>query len=446
MAFEPSEGLYAGLSFVSTQDLNAAKTDSNKFRALYFTALANLRDSTKVFDAPGDPTRRGMIQAINLGQTPTAKKQLAIYSDLAAAISAVLGTRSELRAGDKIPSRVYLTGNRWHPDVGIFKVNAFGMADYNSSDVILKLNHNDYVGISLKKKPTARADSPTLINNAFSKFIQGPELASTREKLNAQRKKFFAEVIKEAASPGGPLVTLAQITGSRSISQLNPSVDRDAQILWNMKVLIMKNNKLQSIPLINIKKADDAVSEDGNGLIANSGSDTAQLSFRNFVNAKLKSVGGQPSPLYQDFLDVMNEDSVKDKLAGALLNRVLKTGLLDSLDTWQSNEFGFMLAEGVGTVNTNTLDPNIGSANVIDIHSIMIAVAKLAREEAKMEIDDAKMRTRNAAKVFFKLYKGDTPILNIELRYKGSFTAMPQFFASMTTEFKSLIREGDLGI
>ena len=76
----------------------------------------------------------------------------------------------------------------------------------------------------------------------------------------------------------------------------------------------------------------------------------------------------------------------------------------------------------------------------------MIAVAKLAKQDARMEIDDAKMRTRNAAKVFFKLYKGDMPILNIELRYKGSFTAMPQFFAGMTTEFKQLIRQGDLGI
>lgn len=446
MAFEPSEGLYAGLSFVSTADLNDAKTDNNKFKQLYFTALTNLKDNTKVFDAPGDPTRTGMIRAIEFGKNPTAEKQVAIYSDLAAAISAVLGTRSELRAGDKIPSKVYLTGNRWHSDVGIFKVNAFGMADYNSSDVILKLNHNDYVGISLKKKPTARAESPTLINNAFSKFIQGPELASTREKLNKERKKFFAGVIKEAASSGGPLATLAQITGNRSITQLNPNVENDAEILWNTKVLIMKNNKLESIPLINIKKAEDVTQEDGNGLIASSGSNTAQLSFRNFVNNKLKSMGGKPSPLYQAFLDVMNEDSVKDKLASALLNRVLKTGLLDTLDTWQSNEFGFLLAEGVGTVNPNTLVPNIGSANVIDIHSIMIAVAKLARQDTRMEIDDTKMKTRNAAKVFFKLYKGDMPILNIELRYKGSFTSMPQFFAGMTTEFKQLIRQGDLGI
>ena len=36
--------------------------------------------------------------------------------------------------------------------------------------------------------------------------------------------------------------------------------------------------------------------------------------------------------------------------------------------------------------------------------------------------------------------------LEIELRYKGSFTAFPQFFASMTTEFKDLLKKGMIGI
>ena len=148
MAFEPSEGLYAGLSFVSTADLNIAKTDTGKFKELYFIALENLK-SDKVLDAAGNATKNGMIKIIDFNTT--SKNEKDIYSDLAASISAVLGTRSKLKK-DKIPSKVYLTGNRWHPDVEQFKVKAFGMSDYNSSDVNLRLNHNDYVGVSLKKK------------------------------------------------------------------------------------------------------------------------------------------------------------------------------------------------------------------------------------------------------------------------------------------------------
>ncbi len=48
MAFEPSEGLYAGLSFVPTADLVSASTDPNKFKELYFVALNNLKGD-KVF-------------------------------------------------------------------------------------------------------------------------------------------------------------------------------------------------------------------------------------------------------------------------------------------------------------------------------------------------------------------------------------------------------------
>ena len=59
-----------------------------------------------------------------------------------------------------------------------------------------------------------------------------------------------------------------------------------------------------------------------------------------------------------------------------------------------------------------------------------------------MELDRQKTFARDAAKVFFTLYKGKTPILEIELRYKGSFTAMPQFFAGITPEFKKIIRTG----
>ena len=438
MAFEPSEGLYAGLSFVPTSDLNAAKNDEGKFKELYFVALENLK-SDKVLDAAGNATKNGMIKIIDLDTS--SKKPQDIYGDLAASISAVLGTRSKLRK-DKVPSKVYLTGNKWHPDVEPFKVKAFGMSDYNSSDVILKLNGNDFVGISLKKKPKVNSASPTLINNAFSAYIEGPKFASTRNKLNDHRIKFFAGVIKEACGPGGPLERFA-VAGNKKISSMNPSNIADAKALWDMKVIRTKNDgKTQKIPLINLKSESELA--DRNGLIKSTGSDPSQVSFRDFVNKKLQSTG-KLNPLYQGFLDIMNQDDVKENLADVLLTRVLKTGLMDTLDTWDKYEFGFYLTEGVGTVDKN-LSPNVGSANVLDVHSIMIAMANLSKEETKMVLDKQKTLSKNAAKVFFTLSKGKTPILEIELRYKGDFAAFPQFFAGITPEFKKMIKEGDTGI
>jgi len=436
MAFEPSEGLYAGLSFVSTADLTAAKSDTDKFKELYFVALENLK-SNKVLDAAGNATKNGMIRIIDLDTS--SKKPQDIYGDLAASISAVLGTRQKLRK-DKIPSKVYLTGNKWHPDVEPFKVKAFGMSDYNSSDVILKLNGNDFVGISLKKKPKANAASPTLINNAFSAYIEGPQFKSTRDKLNDHRIKFFAGVIKEACGPGGPLERFA-LAGNKNISSMNPNNKADAKALWDMRVIRKKDGK--PTPLINLKSESDL--QDPNGLIKQSGNDPSQESFRDFVNKKLQSTGGKLNPLYQGFLDIMNQDDVKDNLANVLLTRVLKLNLLDVLETWDKYEFGFYLTEGVGTVDKN-LSPNVGNANVLDVHSIMIAMANLSKEETKMVLDKQKTLSKNAAKVFFTLSKGDTPILDIELRYKGDFAAFPQFFAGITPEFKEMIKQGDTGI
>ena len=435
MAFEPSEGLYAGLSFVSTADLESAKNDDDKFKQLYFVALENLK-SDKVLDAAGNATKNGMIKIIDLDTS--SKKATDIYGDLAASISAVLGTRQKLK-GNKVPSKVYLTGNKWHSDVEPFKVKAFGMSDYNSSDVILKLNGNDFVGISLKKKPKANAASPTLINNAFSAYIDGPQFKSTRDKLNDHRIKFFAGVIKEACGPGGPLERFA-LSGGKNISSMNPNNKADAKSLWDMRVIRKKDGKPTA--LINLKSESDL--KDPNGLIKQSGNEPSQESFRDFVNKKLQS-SGKLNPLYQGFLDIMNQDDVKENLAKVLLTRVLKLNLLDVLDTWNDYEFGFYLTEGVGTVDKN-LSPNIGNANVLDVHSIMIAMANLAKEDTKMVLDKQKTLSKNAAKVFFTLSKGDTPVLDIELRYKGDFAAFPQFFAGITPEFKAMIKNGDTGI
>ncbi|MAQ91560.1 MAG: hypothetical protein CMM03_17025 [Rhodopirellula sp.] len=430
MAYEPSEGLYAGAAFLPTVELMNAKTDPAVFDSLYAKILQNLQGNN-VLDAAGNVTKNGMISAIQLPNDAAKKK---VYADMAAAISAVLGTRKDVNPG--IPARVYLTGNKWHKDVEKFKINAYGMADYNSSDVILFFPPKTYVGISLKKKPMTTAASPTLINNAFSKFIEGPNLTQVRSQLNDHRIKFFAGVIKEACVPGGPLQGIAST--KKDIAKLNPNNIQDAKLLWDMKVDRQKGNKIEKIALINLK-GENELSRDG--LIKKAQAAPSQMSFRNFVNDKLKSTGGRLNPLYSGFLEIMNKPAVSNTLADALLTRVLKLNLLDELNTWKQAEFGFFLTEGVGTVDNN-LKPSIGNANMVNIHSVMIAMATLSKQPARMELDKQKTFARDAAKVFFTLYKGKTPVLEIELRYKGSFTAMPQFFAGITPEFKKLIRSG----
>lgn len=440
MAYEPSEGLYAGLTFVKTTELEAAKTDNEKFKELYATAFANFK-SDKVKDKGGEKT--GMCKVIDLAGKDE-KRIRELHADLASQISGVLATRKKISS--TIPQTVYLTGNKWHDDVADFKVKAWGMADYNSSDVILgygKINNkNHFIGVSLKKKPTIKADSPTLINNAFSKFIEGQDKLIKR--LDDHRICFFASLIKEAACDrNGPLCGMGEVQGNKSIEKLNPNRRADAQELWDMRIKtkkILKNGKNEVVPLINLK-GQGHISSDNDPIVKKGGL-KPQDDFRIWVNKRLQSKNSKVNPLFTGFLNIMNEPDVKNTLANALLARVLKTSLLDELETWKKNEFGFYLVEGVGTANTS-LEQSISSANVLNIHSVMIAMSKLAKSEARMVLDEANTFRRKAAKVYFILYKGKCPVLNIELRYKGSFTAMPQFFAGLTPDFKKLVKDGE---
>ena len=436
MAYEPSEGLFAGLALISATEIKAAANDQSLFKDLYATAVANLKGD-KVLDATGNVTKTGMLKAIDL-EGKASDKIKAIYSDLAAASSAVLAAR-----GTKgIPTKVYLTGNKWHTDVADFKLKHVGMADYNSSDVIMRYG-NTYIGVSLKKKPKTTAQSPTLINNAFSAYLKDDGLEGAKDKIQKHRVRWFAEVIKNACMKDGPLYGFASSPKmkNRKLSSLNPMTsDADAELLWNMKVARKKTDGTsENIFLINLKSEADLA--DSDGIIKKTDSKGKQDEFRKHVNVLLQSKGGKLNGLYQGFLDIMNDPKVKEKLADTMLNRVLKLEMYDEFpkELWDKKEFEFLLCEGIGTVD-NDLIPSVQTAHVATLSSIMIAIIRLKKQPTVIELDTAQTFRRNAAKVFFTLSKGKTPILNIELRYKGDFAAYPQFFAGMTPEFKALVK------
>ncbi len=428
MAYELSEAFYAGLSLVDSDTLVKAKTNSETFLSLYQTTVDNF-SSDFIKDGAGNNTKRGMLSAISVKE-PTRQ----LYSDLAVGISAVLGTRN-LRPST--PQAIYLTGNQWHPDVEQFQVKAFGMKEYNSSDIILRYG-NEFVGVSLKKKPKENAPSPTLINNSFGTFIEGKDLKRLRDKIDDVRREFFANVIVDGCMPGNPLSDISDEVG---VSKIKLNSKSNIKKIWDLKVdRIKSNGKIEKIPLINLK----GVEEFSKGVNNNIGTSRKEA-FRKFVNEKLQSKNKSISGLYQGFLDVMNDPEVKNTIADSLLNKVLKLKLLDELDTWKTSEFAFFTIEGVGTVN-NDLKPSIGRATSVNLYSSIVAMAMLAKMPVTLVLDSEKTFQRKAAKVFFTLFKGKYDILDIELRYKGSFTAMPQFFATTTSTFKKLVKDGEKAI
>ena len=432
---ELSEAFYAGLSLVDTDTLVQASKNKDAFVELYDVAVQNFAGPL-VKDGQGNVTKNKGVNKISVkeGQSPNIK----LYNDMAAALSAVIGTRS-IKQLSGIPQAVYLTGNKWHNDVKQFYIDVdagFGMKDYNSSDVILRYG-NTYAGISLKKKPTVTSASPTMINNSFNTFLSGSDLSELQTKINDIRMSFYANVIKEACLPDGPLGDLSNGMSAPEILRLDPTKKQDARKIFDLKVKRLKaDGKSENIPLINLKGTDE-IERGGTTRLPQK----TREDFRKFVNEKLYSTTTQVNPLFQAFLDAMSDPKVSNMIADSLLNKTLKLKLLDILPDWTNNDFLFYLVEGVGQVNTS-LTPNVAAANIKDIHSVMITMTRLAKLPSSLVFDKVKTGT-GAARVNFTLLKGKYKILDIVLRYKGNFFSMPQFLGTTTPEFNKLVKQGD---
>ena len=110
------------------------------------------------------------------------------------------------------------------------------------------------------------------------------------------------------------------------------------------------------------------------------------------------------------------------------------------MSNWTGRDFAFHLVTGVGQVSTSLI-PSVSEGKIQSLNSIMITVLKLSSQPTNLIVN--KDRTfegdGSRAKVIFTLYKGKTPILDVELRYKGDFKAYPQFFATMTPEFQKMV-------
>ena len=463
MGLELSEGFYAGLSRIDTTTLEEAQKDKTKFQLVYNTAVQNL-DGGNVLDGKGNKTKTGMVKGVDKqtmgtndeGEEVVAKESSkSLYADCAMALSAVLGTR-EKTPYKGIPDNVYLTGNKWHSGIADFNIVFEKMKSYNSSDIILQYG-KQYVGISLKKKGRPNDASPPLINNAFSAFLTGedPTLFTTlKEDLNNARIKFFAGVIKDACGDidkdgkvtSGPLKGLIEC---KEILNLDPDNINDAKKIWGIKVdriktdqktgmPSVKNGKIETetIQLINAKSQEAIVRGDINSRLGQK----IKTDFRQYVNKRLQSKDGL-NILFAKYLEIMEQPAVKDTMASSLLNKTLKLSLKDQIWNYNGNEFDFYLVTGVANIDSKG-KPNVNTANVQSLDSVIVAMLQLKNMPARMVVDK-KTFLNDAASVDFTLFKGKNDLLHITLRYGGSFTAYPRFHATATKNFYNLCKDAD---
>lgn len=114
------------------------------------------------------------------------------YVNLIQAASAAHAIKNKI--GNKTPDKIYLTGGTYPKEIEFLKINHLNMKDYNSSDLILKVE-DKYIGISLKKAANSKA-IPTLLNKAVSGVID-PKSSLSNVIVDATNEFFNCVVNKK---------------------------------------------------------------------------------------------------------------------------------------------------------------------------------------------------------------------------------------------------------
>ena len=481
MGLELSEAMYAGLSKLDSGVLTRAADDTEAFNELFPLAVRTFQSTAT--DTNG--LKEQFVNAINSKVAERSDKESqdknrkAVYSDLAAGISAVLQTRSDLGVG--IPDAVFVTGNQWPDEVKDFKITAYGMKDYNSSDVILKYG-TTYYGISLKKKAFESAAAPTLINTAFGSFFKGTEFTALRSRIMQAKKKFFAKVIYDACTddtPSSPFYVPEANNGrGGTILECNKTYQTKATKALKSEKYSIRGMRLQSDGTLDIRDAEKILdikvdiwrkNDEGDweiktGVkllqlkdpthmtrISNEFPKEFQTRFRDYVNKSLYAKNGKISELWQTFTNIMNDDkpvvggkSIKQSLVDGLFSRILKIDLYDRLAKIKRNDFKFYLVTGAGRAlkprGSDVYVPKVEKGDTKGLTSILANLAELCPDDCQksIEYNEASETAANVSLTLFVTPKGSrnkVPILDIGLRYSGNFFAYPQFRGTMTKEF-----------
>tara|TARA_Y100001938_G_C8085834_1_gene431967 strand:+ start:61 stop:1308 length:1248 start_codon:yes stop_codon:yes gene_type:complete len=404
MALEYSEVMAAGAMFSTAAELKKA-SESSEALGEWITSAAK-----KVADSVEFGSSRTEFLAF-MEPTPAAFKEAAVGISAALAIKGWLKS-SHGQGNDAVAEKVFLTGNVWPKEVEKFRIKAYGFDDYNSSDFIIKTGDKKYFGVSLKKKPKKNSADPTLINKAFDTVLNGQQFNKIKEEITDLRTEYFAGLVRQANEDG-----------ILYIKDINRQTDKE---LFEAK---KRDKKIFDRAYINIKGS----------LSGGYDNDKAPDAMRKFVNSDLAKTN---NILFKRLTQYMDDNA--DLFAKTLINLVLKVKLYDELSANKKLSdftFGFALVTGIGEMSRGK--PNVSPGKAIDLHTILCGLSDLEanKKPYKIAVDFEKKAEANAAKIFFKLSKAGVNILDMELRYKGSFTSQPQFFATVTKEFQTILTE-----
>ena len=354
----------------------------------------------------------------------------------------------------------YLTGARWPAEVEKLRIDAFGMADYNSSDFLIYTGRQGkdeyYYGVSLKKKGVsttgAKVADPTLINKAFDSILnkEDPQIKKVIGAVKKHKEKYFSEVVREATKSGNPLAK----------SKFGNLTNNNEQ-LWKFNLEEPEKKKRSIIDIKGSGKIDLTKKSLKMGVgqpfsLFRGKKGTAEgkkpWPMRDFVNKRIQGYfGGKQS------LEKVLQDNA-ETFANALINLILKEQLyklLNENETLKNTYFGFALVTGTGRIDKFDKAGQkaiIRAGEYKELHTVLCGLSEMnasskpyvIKKVANPKFKDKVPETDtddDAAKVFYDLSKNHVVILNLQIRYKGSFTPQPQFQATLSDDFKAFLHQ-----
>jgi len=417
MAYEASEIMFAACLLFTDKELQSAAKDVNALTS--FMATAKKKASTGV-KFGNDAIKKGFLDLM----VPTDKG----LKDLVVGMSAAIGIRKEVPAREnKGTPAIYLTGNVWSQEVEKFRISAHGFEDYNSADVLFTYNGTKYYGVSLKKKAKPNAPEPTLINKAFDTLLtDGKEFSALKQSLVDARIDYFSSLVIKAVD--AKIIRKADI---KDFDRLKSTKEGRKELFESKK---RDRNKFDRsyIDTKGWAAAPKGYKDDTN--LKN------PKCMRYFVN---KQLADPKNPLWSKFISIMNANS--ELFGDSLINIILKTKLYEELTSkdLKKFKFGFFLVTGIGDVTKTAV--SLQPAQVTSLETTLCGLTRIEKKYKKssysIELNNMKKGESDAAKVFLQLKRGDVKILDLELRYKGAFTAQPQFQATVNPAFKQLLKD-----
>jgi|11BtaG_2_1085332.scaffolds.fasta_scaffold07525_2 hypothetical protein len=319
------------------------------------------------------------------------------YGNLAQAISAAAALPKMYLNADK----VYLTGQAWDDDVKQFQRTKYGMKDFNSSDFIVKKGKN-FLGVSLKKKKLPSESDPTLINKSFASMLiafateADEKFSKTKDDLENKIGEFYSNIIVNSVKllPPATQKSLAPIIKLKGKKAIQTLIGSGKKRPWKQYVGALDNKVINS----------------------------------SLVSSK---------SIFKEIDSILLKNS--DIFAEQLTQLIFKAELKDL----QKVNFDFALVTGIGRYLKS--GPKIEKGEYKDIDIMTTVLDDLFNQGPPKIVRNKNMKQAfdfgaTAANLNYFLVIGKTPIVQLQLRYKGSFSSAPSFQAGMTKEFKALFK------